>query len=145
MGKGEWKDERAFDREAQAAGRKELPEVMEMDLADGGSYISLLMEEGASLKRELDAKIPDSKAARLNEIKEELAMIQASNDLKGLRHNNIVFVARLQDGRVTVDAKKRDQFLLMKGVKAELLEEASEHARKQGEPFWVKELAELEG
>lgn len=141
--KSEWKDERAFDREAQAAGRKELPDVLEIGL-DEAERVALLLEEGAALKKELDAKIPDSKAARLNEIKEELAMIQASNDLKGLRHNNLVFVARLQDGRVTVDGKKRDQFLLMKGVKAELLEAASEHAKKQGEPFWVKELQELE-
>src|SRR5882672_2548434 len=120
MSKSQWNEEevqsqpKKFSKKEQAEGRKSLPEVLEIALEDRDKVV-LLLEEGAALKKELDVKEPDSRAARLDDIKNELTMIQQTNDLPGLRHGRLVFVARYQDGRVSVDQKVLVQELLKSG------------------------------
>lgn len=131
-----------FDKDQQKESRKALPEVLETDLEDAG-HVVLLIEEAAALKKELDPKIEGSKAARYEEIKTELTMIQTSAGVEGLRHNDVVFVARLNNGRTTVDNKRFVQGLLERGVKAQVIEAATEAATKTGDPFWVKQIEEI--
>ena len=148
MSKSKWDEkevgQQKFSKKEQAEGRKSLPEVLEIALEDRDKVV-LLLEEAVALKKELDVKEPDSKAARLDDIKNELTMIQQTNDLPGLRHGRFVFVARYQDGRVSVDQKLLMQELLKRGVKAEVIKAAQEAATKQGNNFWVREIDVLEG
>lgn len=135
----------AFVKKEQTESRKSLPEVLEMAGVVERERVVLLLEEGAALKKELDVKVPNSKSARLDDIKNELTMIQQTNNLEGLRHGKFVFVARYQDGRTSIDQKVLVQKLLGLGVKAEVIKEAQEQATKQGANFWVRELEILEG
>lgn len=134
---------KSFDKDEQKQSRASLPELLELDDFEDADRAVLLLEEAVALKKELDIKVPDSKAARLEEIKNELTMIQTSGDLPGLRHNNLVFVARLQNGRETVAMKTFVQELLTRGVKVDVIEEATSAARKVGDSFWVRELEVL--
>lgn len=134
---------KSFDKDEQKQSRASLPELLELDDFEDADRAVLLLEEAMDLKRDLDPKNPESKAARLEEIKNELTMIQTSGDLPGLRHNNLVFVARLQNGRETVAMKTFVQELLTRGVKVDVIEEATSAARKVGDSFWVRELEVL--
>lgn len=143
MAKAKWNEEEIGQKSVKES-RKTLPEVLELELEDRDRVV-LLLEEAIELKKELDSKNPNSKAARLDDIKTELATIQMASGLDGLRHNRFVFVARYQDGRTSVDQKLLMQELLKRGVKAEVIKEAQEGATKQGNAFWVRELEILEG
>ena len=129
--------------------RRTLPEVLELELSDefGNADVVNLLEEAANLKDVLNKNVSDDDyipsvhlARRYESIKEELNFIQQSNNLEGLRHNQFVFVSRLQEGRRSVDVRVLVEALLGMGVRADWIEEAMKKAEKQGEAFWVKEV-----
>lgn len=126
--------------EEQANKRESLPQLMDFEFGleeDTVGPVILLLEEGSALKDEIKAK-----QERLDEIKDKLTMFQESEELKGLRHNNLTFIARLNNGRVTVDAKKFHEGLLERGVKVETIMDATEAAKKTGASYWVREFSE---
>lgn len=130
--------------------RAELDDVVVLAKAgklsdEDAQRIEELLDEGMRIKNELNTKVPDSKGARLEEIKTELNALQVCAGLDGFRHGRIVFVARQQDGKTTVDSKKRDRYLMEHGVTAALLTAATKHAEKTGDDFWVRELEVLGG
>ena len=121
-------------------------EVLETGIEDAAKA-ALLIEEGAWLKARLDKNIGDADydpkvhiARRYEEVRMELTAIQVAANQDALRHNGVVFKARLQEGRETTDAKKFHQELLQHGVKADVIADALEAAKKRGDPFWVKEF-----
>lgn len=130
-----------FNRDEVKATKAQLPDVEEV-FGDESTVTQLitLMQEAKMLKEILDPKLAGSAAARYEEVKTELAAVQIGAGLEGLRHQGIAFAARMQDGRSTVDHKKRDQYLLLHGVKAEVLMEATKESTKVGEGFWVKSV-----
>lgn len=130
-----------FNRDEVKATKAQLPDVEEV-FGDESTVTQLitLMQEAKMLKEILDPKLAGSAAARYEEVKTELAAVQIGAGLEGLRHQGIAFTARMQDGRSTVDHKKRDQYLLLHGVKAEVLMEATKESTKTGEGFWVKSV-----
>jgi hypothetical protein len=138
-----------------------LPEILDcaaLDCTDpnvvamtDAHRIVMLLEEAAKLKDVLDDKVPDDQydpnyhlARRYKDIKEELAELQADCGMEGLRHNRFVFVARLQDGRKTVDMERLGLALAERGVHIDVVMDAIKAATKYGESYWVKEVKVLE-
>lgn len=132
-----------FNRDEVKATKAQLPDVEEVFGSEGAQIVDpivALLQEAKVLKEVLDPKQEGSAAARYEAVKAELAAVQIGAGLEGLRHQGIAFTARMQDGRSTVDHKKRDQYLLLHGVKAEVLMEATKESTKTGEGFWVKSV-----
>ena len=149
MGVKQAVEEKSFETEKLT--KRQLPEVLEVRGLRGKDKLAVLLDEAADIKAVLNKNVPDDEydpkvhlARRYEEIKDELAMVQQTNDLDGIRHNNVVFSARLQKGRVSVPIKDFKEALLERGVKAAVVTAAEDEARKEGEAFWVREIEVLQ-
>ena len=115
-----------------------LPEVLDQGLDVDSEEVALLIEQGLELKNE---------AAKFSElhkdVAEKLGEIAASNGLEGLRHNDIVFTQRLQDGKKSTDIEKFIQGLLSRGVMVDVITAAMKEAAKVGDSYWVRSISRL--
>lgn len=140
---------RKFNKDEVKETRKDLPELLETGIEDADKAV-LLLEEGEQLKNMLNETVKDDVydpqihvARRYKEIKEELCMIQIASDVPGLRHGRLAFVARLQDGRESIDMKLFVEVLLARGVHIDIINAAMLQAKKTGDSFWVKQIEVL--
>lgn len=119
--------------------KPKLPDVVEQDFdvwPEGAYGVASLLERTAELKKRIET---DKLALESN--LELLLEIQNMAGLTGLRHNNITYTSRMQDGRRTQDKKKFEELLLAAGVHINVIKKATEDSMKQGESFWVREIS----
>lgn len=129
--------------------RNELPEILETDLDERDEAV-LLLEQAMSLKNAIGEEPDEDKGkegfgllAEYYKVKAKLMEIQVIGGLDGLRHNKIVFIASLQNGRVYTDQDAVVNYLLDNGVPAETIGAAFEAGRKTGKSYWKREVREL--
>lgn len=129
-----------------------LPQIMEQGSveADARSRATELLEHGTRLKSQIGEKPEPDKnkegsglLKELQDVKDELTMIQTTYGLEGVRHNNLVFIARLQDGRASTPMKEVVKELLARNVSIETINAAIIAATKTGDSFWVRDLEVL--
>lgn len=104
-----------------------LPDYEKAKKAPSKAKVIQLLMEGHQLYRmAMDA------GDRLKEIKSELAQIQFINDLPGLRHGTLCFIASERSGRSALSKEK----LIDNGVDPALIEECT----VRGQPYLQTEL-----
>lgn len=132
-----------------------MPDVIDQNLdgVDGpidSKELGLALEEALALKIQIGVE-PDEKKniegsgllKKMHDMKETMAIIAATNGLEGLRHGQVAFTNRLQDGRSSLDTEKFCQELLAAGVKVDVITAAMKAATKTGEPFWVRQFSKI--
>jgi len=128
------------------ADKKAAAKQFEVDRALG------LMQEAFDLKNQLNEKVKDEEydpefhiARRYSECKTELAQIQSERGVESLVGGGLKFVARLQEGRKSLDQQVLKGLLLGRGIPADEVAKMFETATKSGSPYWVKEISEDKG
>lgn len=137
---------------AKGGKKASLPDVMDVDeLIHVREDVAMMLDHAITLKVRIGVQ-PDEKKhvagsgllKEMYDLKEALGAIVAEHGLDGLRFGHVVFTQRLQDGKAGLDTEKFCQELLARGVKAEVIVECAELAKKQGDSFWVRQVEALE-
>lgn len=118
--------------------RKDIEEILDTSCPDKGE-ITKLLEQALTLKTTIDTD-----TALLDEVKEKLSDLQAQYGFKeGMRHGHIAFVLSFRPGRKTVDSTKLAEELVGAGVKPAVVKDCFKKATKEGKPYEVKEVVDL--